>query len=182
MQQRLQESHRYPANDSLSKLTLLLGKKKKKNNRHLLEMSQSHLESPSATGGGGKMCLKWQCFVWPVLPPTITWTGLLNFKWDSSLMSAAVISPWFCVSQHYRMTRMENALSFPPAGTLLQPGSTRYLLHCWCPSLFNIWLAVCTGRECCYLNRADWSMCNTSEEGRQWGNGEGEDNCSEIPE
>lgn len=55
MQQSLQKSYRYPANDSLTKLTLLLGKK---NNRHLLGMSQSHLESPSATGGGGKTCLK----------------------------------------------------------------------------------------------------------------------------
>lgn len=147
-------------------------------------MSQSHLESPSATGGGGKMCLKWQCFVWPVLPSTITWTGLLKIKWDSSLMSAAVISPWFCVSQHYRMTQMKSALSFPPAGTLQQslepPGtsSTVGLPHC----LTSVKLAVCTGRECCYLNRADWSMCNTSEEGRQGGNGEREGNCSEISE
>lgn len=142
-------------------------------------MSQRYLESPSATGGGGKTCLKWQCFVWPVLPSAVTWTSLFNFTWDSSLMSAAVISSWLCVSQHYRMTWMESALSFPPAGTLLQslepPGTS-----CWSPSVFNIWLAVCTGRECCYLNRADWSICNTSVEGRRWGNGEREGNCSEI--
>lgn len=91
------KSYRYPANDNLAKLTLLLGEK---NNRHLLGMSQSHLESPSATGGGGKTCLKWQCFVCPVSPPTVTWAGLFNFTRYSSLMSAAVISPWFCVSQH----------------------------------------------------------------------------------
>lgn len=55
-------------------------------------MSHSHLESPSATGGGGKTQFTCQRFVSHVLPSAIIWTVLHNFKRDPALVSAAVIS------------------------------------------------------------------------------------------
>lgn len=153
------KSCRYSVKDSLTKLLLLLGEKK--NNRPILKMSHStwnHILVQKEVGKHG-----WSARVlFHVLTSTTTWIPLHNFKWDPAVTFAAVICSWCCVSlsttgwhpdangecPFLLFSRKSSAKSCSHT-----PGLTHHLLHCWSSSLFNDWPTVCTGRECCYLNR-----------------------------